>query len=101
MAGADGGDPAGRAPGHRHRGNRRRTAHDHAPGGRTSSCAISRDAPVILVIDTATSLAVVGLGGSSRGGDGPDGPPGGVAAPALAGRPQHRGTAPPAATALP
>src|SRR5260221_8431609 len=96
MAGADGGDPAGRAPGHRHRGNRRRTAHDHAPGGRTSSCAISRDAPVILVIDTATSFAVVGLGGGSRGGDWADGPGGRVPAPRGAAAPAPRGP-PPAA----
>jgi len=34
---------------------------------------------VILVIDTATSEAVVGLGGSPGGGDGPDRPDGGIA----------------------
>jgi tRNA threonylcarbamoyladenosine biosynthesis protein TsaB len=44
---------------------------------------------VILVIDTATSQAVVGLGGSSGGHDGPDGPAGGIAVRTWPVRHQH------------
>ena len=44
---------------------------------------------MILVIDTATSQAVVGLGGSSGGGDGPEGPAGGIAVRAWPVRHQH------------
>ena len=55
---------------------------------------------MILVIDTATSMAVVGLGGSSGGGDGPDGPAAGIAARTWPVRHQHGETLLPTLTAF-
>jgi tRNA threonylcarbamoyl adenosine modification protein YeaZ len=55
---------------------------------------------VILVIDTATSQAVVGLGGSSGGHDGPDGPAGGIAVRTWPVRHQHGETLLPTLTAF-
>jgi tRNA threonylcarbamoyl adenosine modification protein YeaZ len=55
---------------------------------------------VILVIDTATSQAVVGLGRSSGGGDGPDGPAGGIAVRSWPVRHQHGETLLPTLTAF-
>jgi tRNA threonylcarbamoyl adenosine modification protein YeaZ len=55
---------------------------------------------VILVIDTATSQAVVGLGESSGGHDGPDGPAGGIAVRTWPVRHQHGETLLPTLTAF-
>jgi tRNA threonylcarbamoyl adenosine modification protein YeaZ len=55
---------------------------------------------VILVIDTATSQAVVGLGGSSGGHDGRDGPAGGIAVRTWPVRHQHGETLLPTLTAF-
>jgi tRNA threonylcarbamoyl adenosine modification protein YeaZ len=55
---------------------------------------------VILVIDTATSEAVVGLGGSSGGGDGPAGAAGGIAVRTWPVRHQHGETLLPTLTAF-
>jgi tRNA threonylcarbamoyl adenosine modification protein YeaZ len=55
---------------------------------------------VILVIDTATSQAVVGLGESSGGHEGPDGPAGGIAVRTWPVRHQHSETLLPTLTAF-
>ncbi|HTG41324.1 MAG TPA: tRNA (adenosine(37)-N6)-threonylcarbamoyltransferase complex dimerization subunit type 1 TsaB [Methylomirabilota bacterium] len=55
---------------------------------------------MILVIDTATSQAVVGLGGSSGGHDGRDGPAGGIAVRTWPVRHQHGETLLPTLTAF-
>jgi tRNA threonylcarbamoyl adenosine modification protein YeaZ len=55
---------------------------------------------VILVIDTATSVAVVGLGRSSGGNDRPDGPAGGIAVRTWPVRHQHGETLLPTLTAF-
>jgi tRNA threonylcarbamoyl adenosine modification protein YeaZ len=55
---------------------------------------------VILVIDTATSQAVVGLGESSGGHDGPDAPAGGIAVRTWPVRHQHGETLLPTLTAF-
>ena len=55
---------------------------------------------MILVIDTATSEAVVGLGASPGGGDGPNGPDGGIAVRTWPVRHQHGETLLPMLTAF-